>query len=69
MRKMLSALVLALVMAAFVGCGKKEEPVKVDTPEIKTLEEKAGDVAKDALKQAPAETKDLSTKPKDHPAH
>jgi predicted small lipoprotein YifL len=70
MKKMLSAFVLALVMVAFAGCGK-EKPATIEKKDIKTLEEKAGDVATEALKQVPAETKEdpASSKPKDHPAH
>lgn len=62
MKKMLSALVLALVVVAFASC-KKDEPV-VPKVKTKTLEEKAGDQAKEALKQVPSQEK-----PKDHPAH
>ena len=66
MKKILSAFVLALVVVVFAGCGKKEEPT-VDSikKDATTLEEKAGDQAKEALKTAPA----VPAIPKDHPAH
>ena len=81
MKQILSGIVLALCMIAFVGCGK-EKPAPIEKKDVKTLEEKAGDMAKDALGKVPEDTKVPTTaatpatpatavpaKPKDHPAH